>query len=81
MAEAMNVRFTGSPLPLAPDADPGDELLDLVTVGPDEREQMRARLEWAGADEPPPGTVRRRKLTFTWRGEPLRIEPSSSATT
>ena len=75
MAEAMNVRFTGPRLPLAPAADPGDDLLDVVTVGRDEREQMRAWLEWADADEPPPGTVRRgRRLTFTWRGEPLRID-------
>jgi diacylglycerol kinase (ATP) len=75
MAEAMNVRYTGPRLPLAPNADPGDDLLDLVTIGPDEREQMRAWLEWADADEPPPGTVQRgRKLTFTWRGEPLRID-------
>jgi diacylglycerol kinase (ATP) len=35
--EAMNIREIGPNLPLAPGADPGDRLLDLVLIGPEHR--------------------------------------------
>lgn len=40
MAEVQNTRFIGPKLELAPVAEPGDGLLDLVLVGPDQREQL-----------------------------------------
>jgi diacylglycerol kinase (ATP) len=43
--EAMNMRFVGPKIPLAPDADPGDGLLDLVLLGQDERQEL---LEYIG---------------------------------
>jgi diacylglycerol kinase (ATP) len=47
--EAMNVRETGPNVPLAPNADPGDGLLDLVLIGEKDRAELLtyvdARLE------------------------------------
>lgn len=52
--EAMNMREIGPNLPLAPEADPGDGLLDVVLVRPEDRaplaEYVAARLR----DEDPP---------------------------
>lgn len=52
--EAMNVRELGPNLPLAPDADPGDGLLDVVLLHPDDRPQLAAyvsaRIRDEGAD-------------------------------
>jgi diacylglycerol kinase family enzyme len=44
MIEAMNIRSVGPNLCLAPNADPGDGLLDLVLVADDQREQMNRYL-------------------------------------
>ena len=43
--EAMNVRETGPNVPLAPDADPGDGLLDLVLIGEQDRAELVAYLD------------------------------------
>ena len=43
--EAMNIRFVGPKVPLAPDADPGDGLLDVVLVPDAQREEL---LEYVG---------------------------------
>jgi len=43
--EVLNIRFVGPNLPLAPDAYPGDGLLDLVLLGNDDRESLRTYLE------------------------------------
>ena len=54
--EAMNMRFVGPKVPLAPDADPGDGLLDLVLIGSKERrlllEYVGRRLREAAAEMP-----------------------------
>lgn len=75
LAEVMNIQHAGSRLRLAPTADIGDGLFDVVTVAPDQRADM---LEWVkkGSDDtPPPLTVTRaRKVTFDWQGDPLRID-------
>lgn len=44
MLEAINIRFVGPNLCLAPSADPSDGLLDLVLVADDQREQMNRYL-------------------------------------
>jgi diacylglycerol kinase family enzyme len=44
LVEAMNIRSIGPNLCLAPDADPGDGLLDVVLVSNDEREQLKRSL-------------------------------------
>ncbi len=43
--EVMNIRFVGPNLPLAPDAFPGDGLLDVVALGEAHREPLRTYLE------------------------------------
>ena len=40
LLEAMNIRSIGPNLELAPDADPGDGMFDVVLAGPDEKEQF-----------------------------------------
>jgi diacylglycerol kinase (ATP) len=44
LVEAMNIRSIGPNLCLAPDADPGDGLLDMVLVSNDERERLKRYL-------------------------------------
>ena len=56
--EAMNIRFVGPNLPLAPDADPHDGLFDVVLVDADDRRALQAyvrdRLALAAAALPKP---------------------------
>jgi diacylglycerol kinase (ATP) len=40
--EAMNVRETSMNIPLAPDADPGDRMLDVALIRPDDRAALAA---------------------------------------
>jgi diacylglycerol kinase (ATP) len=55
--EAMNIGEIGPNLPLAPAADPGDGLLDIVLVGPDDRaslvDYLSERLRELDPDPPP----------------------------
>jgi diacylglycerol kinase (ATP) len=54
--EAMNVRETGPNIPLAPEADPGDGMLDAVLIGDEHRaalaDYVHARLEGRAAEAP-----------------------------
>ena len=54
--EAMNTRFIGPKVPLAPDADPGDGQLDVVLIGPADRdallEYLDGRLHESAAELP-----------------------------
>ena len=43
--EVLNIRFVGPNLPLAPDAFPGDGLLDVVLLGKDDRQPLLDYLE------------------------------------
>jgi diacylglycerol kinase family enzyme len=75
--EAMNTQFIGPNLFLAPDAHPGDGLLDLVTVDSDARNDFREQLaSWKrGAIRPPPWPSRRgRHLVLHWGGYPLHLD-------
>jgi diacylglycerol kinase (ATP) len=69
LVEAMNIPLIGPNIPLAPHADPGDGLLDVVTISEHERERFAAyvarRLK---GDVPPPELV-------VHRGRSLRIAP------
>ncbi|HTR58625.1 MAG TPA: diacylglycerol kinase family protein [Casimicrobiaceae bacterium] len=48
LLEAMNIRSIGSRLALAPDADPGDGLLDLVAVSSTNAKKLRKHLAASG---------------------------------
>ncbi len=73
----MNTRFVGPNLFLAPDAHPGDGLLDVITVAEDARDAFRSHLaSWRrGALRAPDWPARRgRRLTLQWTGFPLHLD-------
>jgi diacylglycerol kinase (ATP) len=73
LADALNLRRIGPGLVLAPDADPGDGLLDFIGVEPGDREAMLGWLD-GFAEAPAPLSARRcRRVTFEWDGRPLRL--------
>lgn len=74
MVEAMNIPTSGPRLPLAPGADPGDGLLDVVLVDGDRRAAMLAWLDDPSSAPPPAETRRCRRLSFTWSDAPLRVD-------
>lgn len=73
--EALNIRYTGSSLKLAPTADPGDGCLDVLCVGERERKAM---LQWLETPHKPlPRTLklrRGRKLKIEWKDAPLHLD-------
>lgn len=77
MVEAMNIRHVGPNLFLAPDADPGDGLLDLVLLTEDRRAEFGRYLEdrLDGKQDAPLLPVwRGRRLEFDWAGPTLRFD-------
>jgi diacylglycerol kinase (ATP) len=84
--EVMNIVYTGPGLPLAPSADPGDRMLEVVCVRPGNR---RAMMDWIKEPQhrrPPVSVERGRTVQIVWRGDPMRIDddvvdpPSEAAT-
>ncbi|MDQ3937389.1 MAG: hypothetical protein M3253_01770, partial [Chloroflexota bacterium] len=78
--EVMNIRFAGPNVPLAPDADPGDGLLEVVLIGEQHRrallDHLSGRLEQASA-LPPELEVRRGRhirLLPVPIGPPIRVD-------
>jgi diacylglycerol kinase (ATP) len=72
--EAMNIREIGANLTLAPDADSGDGLLDVVLVRPEDREALAAFVASRLRDDeasPPTFTVQ--------RGRHVVLEPPTEA--
>jgi diacylglycerol kinase family enzyme len=75
LVEVMNIQHAGSRVRLAPQADTGDGLFDVVTIGPAQRADFLAWLAQGSERDPPPVTWRRaRSVAFDWRGEPLHID-------
>src|SRR5215470_544219 len=64
MIEAMNIRSIGPNVELAPEADPGDGLIDVVAVAPADRSALRGHFR---------GPRKPRQLP-TYRGRELRME-------
>jgi diacylglycerol kinase (ATP) len=64
--EVLNIKFVGPNLPLAPDADPGDGIVEVVLIGPDERGALRdyaaERLRMAASPLPALPCVRGREI-------------------
>jgi diacylglycerol kinase family enzyme len=82
LIEILNISQVGPRLRLAPNADPGDNLLDVAYVTTEHRGVL---LEWLDAlihddlDEsvvgpPPVATVPGAKITIAWNGMDLRID-------
>lgn len=79
MIEILNNPFTGPGLPLAPNADPGDKLLDLVCLRESRRREMIAWLRAPGGqlprDAPPMVSARGRRIALdVEKGWPLRLD-------
>ncbi|MBO1076975.1 diacylglycerol/lipid kinase family protein [Roseomonas marmotae] len=74
LIEVMNIPLFGPNLVLAQDADPGDGLLDVVTLPPARRQAMLDWLE-APASGPPPVDIRRgATAAIDWPGGHLRLD-------
>ena len=77
LIEAVNLRYVGPNLHLAPDSDPGDGQFDVVMVSEDERERLVRYLDqWQDNRErlallP---TLRGRRLQIEWTGFALHID-------
>ena len=77
--EVMNVRELGPNVPLAPEADPGDGLLELALLRPDDRQALDAHLE-ARLEERPPAPLAfevrraRRIMLRPPQGHPLHVD-------
>jgi diacylglycerol kinase (ATP) len=72
--EAMNIREIGANLLLAPTSDPGDQLLDVALIGPDDRSALVAYVAARLDDDeaaPAPLTIR--------RGRHVILEPPREA--
>jgi len=74
LVEIMNIACIGPGLHLAPAADPGDGLLDVVCVRADQREAMLQWLEAPDHKQVPLSVHRGREITVVWRGTPLRVD-------
>lgn len=77
LASVMNIRSVGPNLLLAPDADPGDGLFDVVLVPEDARDHLTAHLErrLAGSNSAPAALVRRaRRVLVEWDGPDVHFD-------
>jgi len=74
LVEVMNVALFGPNLVLAPPADPGDGMLDVVTLHPDQRHAMLDWLRAPACGEPPVTLRRGRNVVVEWAGAPLRLD-------
>jgi diacylglycerol kinase (ATP) len=76
---AMNVRELGPNVPVAPEADPGDGLLELTLIAPGQRsaflEYLDARIEGRTAEPPPFDVSRVRRIELEPpQGAPLHVD-------
>jgi diacylglycerol kinase family enzyme len=77
LLELMNIAYLGPNLALAPDADPGDGLLDLVLLAEDEEDKMIHYLSDRVAGNPSPAglkVLRGRELQIEWDGFAIHID-------
>ncbi|MBX9776044.1 MAG: NAD(+)/NADH kinase [Xanthobacteraceae bacterium] len=72
--EIMNIVYTGPGLPLAPWADPGDRMLDVVCVRREDRKAMTAWIKEPQHRRPPGNLRRGRRVDIVWRADPMRID-------
>ena len=72
--EIMNIVYTGPGLPLAPSADPGDRMLEVICARPADR---RAMMDWIREPQhrhPPVRCGAAASFEIVWRGDPMRID-------
>ena len=76
--EALNIRHAGPSIPVAPDAEVGDGVLDVVLIGPAEREALLDYIDQRLAQHEikPPSfmTYRGKRVEIAVDGVPMRID-------
>jgi diacylglycerol kinase (ATP) len=73
--EALNLGMTGPRMIIGPTAQPNDQLLDIVYLRADRRQEMLDWLADGPDDRPAPLTIRKaRKATLIWTDGPLRVD-------
>lgn len=73
--QVLNIRTFGPSLWLAPQAQPGDDVLDVVVIEEGQREAMLRWLDDPQASGTPPATTTRgREVRFMWHGAPLHLD-------
>ena len=76
--EILNLRSSGSRLPIAFAAEAGDRMLDIVFLTEDQRERM---LDWIGGEPeqrpPPVDAYKGERVSLVWHDVPLRIDDES----
>ena len=73
LIEVMNIRSVGPKVVLAPDADPSDGWLDLVTIRKSERQQLAAFIEAVRQRKPVPALPTRRVREVRIRSENITV--------
>lgn len=77
LVEAMNTHLAGPNIPLAPNADPGDDLLDVVLVREEEREKLAehfAKQKSAKGDTGHLNIHRAKQLLVEWHGQHYHVD-------
>jgi diacylglycerol kinase family enzyme len=72
--EITNIRYAGPALPIAPRAEPGDGMLDIVWIGPAD---LARALQWLEAPHERPApfqSTQGRAVSLAWHRTPLRID-------
>ena len=73
--EVLNLGMTGPRMIIGPTAQPGDQLLDIVYLPAERRQEMLDWLAEGPDDRPAPLTIRKaRKATLSWTDGPLRVD-------
>ncbi len=72
--EILNTPYSSAGLPLAPDADPGDGLLDVVFFEAEMREALIQWLETPQKEPPPVRSKQGKKVVVTWQDSPHRFD-------
>ena len=74
-AEILNLRFSGPRLPIAFFAEAGDQMLDIVLLGEEQRTAMLDWIKEAPQENPPPVlVVTGRSVAVAWQDAPLRLD-------
>ena len=80
LLEALNVRFVGPNLNLAPEADTQDGLLELVAIPFEKRSELAKYLKEWNRDKTPMSKSRRHRgqlLQIEWDGSPVHLDDSA----
>jgi diacylglycerol kinase (ATP) len=73
--EILNIGLTGPRVMISPSAQPGDQLLDIVSLPAARKQEMIDWLRSHPDETPIPlNEIKARKATLTWREGPLRID-------